>query len=89
MRIIFLAGVVALAGCSKSRCEKYADMEIKCGGYPKSEEDFTRAMAEGACESMDKNDKVIGAHIQHEADCAAKHMNDCAAYKACTEAEPK
>ena len=46
--------MVALAGCSKSRCENYADMEIKCGGYPKSEEDITRAMAEGACESSKK-----------------------------------
>lgn len=94
MRIILLAGLaLALAGCGKSRCEKYAEMEVRCGGYPKSEEDITRAMAEAACETTDKNDKVLGARFQHEADCAVKFLSkdsaDCAGYKACSEAGPK
>jgi hypothetical protein len=92
MRFVLLALVLSL-GCGKSRCEKYAEMEIRCGGYPKSEEDITRKLAEGMCETAGSVDRSIAASIEREADCAVKHLGkdsaDCAAYKACTEAAEK
>jgi hypothetical protein len=77
--------VAALTACSKSRCEKYADMEIKCGGIPKSEEAMTRKLAEGMCESADSEKSEISNMFKAEAECAAKH-SDCAGYEACTKA---
>jgi hypothetical protein len=86
-----LAALVAAVGCGKTECQKYADMEWKCGDYPAKEEDITRQMAEGMCEgakSMNEKDDTSGlvSHFKAEAACAAKHANDCAAYKACTDA---
>jgi len=78
-----LAVVLALAACGKSKCEKYADMEWKCGKFPASEKDITLKLAEGMCEASD-SDKAL-AKFAKEADCAAK-AKDCAAYKACTDA---
>ena len=92
MKFVLLACVLTL-GCGKSRCEKYADMEIRCGGYPSSEEDITRKLAEGMCETSDSVDKSIGGPIEREADCAVKFLKkdgaDCAGYKACKEAAHK
>jgi len=85
------AALLASAGCGKSECQKYADMEWKCGDYPAKEEDITRQMAEGMCEgakSIDEDKSGLGAHFKAEAACATKHANDCAAYKACTDAAP-
>jgi hypothetical protein len=86
MKIVLL-GLVLSLGCGKSRCEKYADMEIRCGGYPKSEEDITRKLAEGMCETTGSVDKSIGGPIEREAECAEMFMKkdgaDCAGYKAC------
>ena len=78
-----LALVLALPACGKSKCEKYADMEWKCGNYPESEKDITLKMAEGMCEAADK-EKTL-ARFAKEADCAEK-AKDCAAYKACSDA---
>jgi len=93
MRIAALVLVVCLAACGKSRCEKYADMEIRCGGYPASEEDITRKLAEGMCETTDSVDTSISKNIEHEADCAVKFTKkdgaDCYGYKQCKEAGPK
>ena len=86
-----LASLLAAAGCGKSECQKYADMEWKCGNYPAKEEDITRQMAEGMCEGakqMNEDKSGLGAHFKAEAACAKQHPNDCAAYKACTDAAP-
>ena len=40
------ASLLAAAGCGKTECQKYADMEWKCGDYPAKEEDITRQMAD-------------------------------------------
>jgi hypothetical protein len=92
MKIVLL-GLLLSLGCGKSRCEKYADMEIRCGGYPASEEDITRKLAEGMCETTGSVDKSISASIEREADCAvrflAKDGADCAGYNACKEASPQ
>jgi hypothetical protein len=89
MRIVLLVLAVLVVGCGKSRCEKYAEMEIRCGGFPKSEEDMTRKLAEGMCESAEEMGDV-GKHFAVEADCAAKHLGkdgaDCHGYKQCVEA---
>ena len=85
--IVLVLGMFA-AGCSKSTCEKYADMEIKCGNIPEKEADMTRALARGMCEASSSNKdelKEMGDMIKKEADCAAK-TTDCAEYKKCTEA---
>jgi hypothetical protein len=86
-----LASLLAAAGCGKTECQKYADMEWKCGDYPAKEEGITRQMAEGMCEGakeMDDDKSGLGAHFKAEAACAKKHLDDCAAYKACTDAAP-
>jgi len=84
-----LAALLAAAGCGKTECQKYADMEWKCGNFPAKEEDITRQMAEGMCEgakSMDEDKSGMVAHFKAEAACATKHPDDCAAYKACSDA---
>ncbi|MBA3457757.1 MAG: hypothetical protein H0T42_32040 [Deltaproteobacteria bacterium] len=83
-----LASLLAAAGCGKTECEKYADMEWKCGNYPAKEEAITRQMAQGMCVGAKdlKDDELgLGAKFKAEAECAKKH-DDCAGYKACTDA---
>jgi hypothetical protein len=75
--------VLALAACGKSKCEKYAAMEWKCGNYPASEKEMTLQLAEGFCEAADV-DKTM-AKFGKEADCATK-FTDCAEYEKCTNA---
>ena len=91
----FVFGLLALsslAACGKSTCEKYADMEWKCGNYPAEEEAITKQMAEAMCEGAGQVEepqaKSFADHFKGEAECAKKHPNDCAAYKACTDAVP-
>ena len=84
--------LLAAAGCSKTRCEKYGDMEVKCGGYPKSEEEITRAMAKGMCEGAEKGMAELGelaAKFKAESACAEKHDGNCDAYKKCVETSEK
>ena len=55
MRLFFLAALPLAAlltatGCGKTECQKYAEMEWKCGDYPAKEESITKQMAEGMCE---------------------------------------
>jgi uncharacterized Fe-S cluster-containing protein len=89
MRIALLLCALLGGACGKSRCEKYAEMELRCGDYPTSEEDITRKLAQGTCESSDEIGE-IGARIAKEADCAEKFFKksspDCAGYQQCTDA---
>jgi hypothetical protein len=94
MRIaLVFASLVIAAACGKSRCEKYAEMEVRCGGYPKAEEDLVRTMSEGMCETTDTVEKELAAPVEHAADCAAKFLKkdsaDCHGYKQCKEAGPQ
>jgi hypothetical protein len=86
--VALLVPLALLAACGKSTCEKYADMEWKCGNYPASEKDITKALAQGMCEAAESQNaelKDMGDHFKKEAACAAK-FTDCAQYKACTDA---
>jgi hypothetical protein len=86
--LIALPFVLAATACGKTECEKYADMEWKCGNYPASEETITRQAAQGMCmgaKDMEDDTSGVVEHFRKEAACAAKH-SDCAAYKACTDA---
>jgi len=85
MRIAWVLVVLLAAACGKSKCEKYADMELRCGDIPKSEEAITRQLAEGMCEGARELPESMRAHFEREVECAAKHHKDgdCAAYKAC------
>jgi hypothetical protein len=83
MRFALLV-VAALAACSKSKCEKYADWEWKCGNYPEREKQITLKLAEGMCSAAENGEKSL-ERFRKEADCAAK-AKDCAEYKACGDA---
>lgn len=90
--VVALASLLVLAvapACGKSTCEKYADMEVKCGQYPENEKQITHDLAQGFCMAADSDDdpaaKEMAEHFKAEAACAKK-TSDCAEYKACTEA---
>lgn len=84
MKLVFTAVLaVALAACSKSKCEKYADMEVKCG---KEKGDMVHKLAEGFCDKAQKEKDPFSQMLNAEAACATKHADDCAAYEACKEA---
>jgi hypothetical protein len=91
MRILLL--ILMAAGCGKSRCEKYAEMQVRCGGNPKSEDDVTRTVSEGFCEQADTINAEFAARKRREADCAVRFLKkdtaDCAGYKACKAAGPQ
>lgn len=92
MRIACVLVALLAVGCGKSKCETYADMEIRCGGYPKSEEDITRKLAQGMCATTGSTEpglREISERIERQAACAVKHDGDCAAYKACSDAAEK
>jgi hypothetical protein len=77
---------LATVGCKKTTCEKYADMEVKCGGIPEKEADLTRALAKGMCsETPPAGAEEFSSMIKKEAACADK-TSDCAAYKTCVDA---
>ena len=81
--LLFVA-LAALAACSKSKCEKYADMEWKCGNYPANEKEITMKLSEGMCSAAENGEKEL-QRFAKEADCAVK-AKDCAEYKACGDA---
>jgi len=90
MRIALLfAALLVVPSCAKSTCEKYADMEVKCGQYPASERDITHDLSQGMCMAADSDDdpaaKEMTERFRKEAACA-KQTSDCTAYKACTDA---
>lgn len=81
-----LVALLVVPACGKSTCEKYADMEVKCGEYPEDEKDITHDLSQGFCMAADSEDdpaaKEMVEHFKAEAQCA-KQTSDCAAYKAC------
>ncbi len=84
MRFVILSLALAAAACSKSKCEKYAEWEWKCGNFPADQKDITLKLAEGMCTAADNGEKQLQRFAQ-EANCALK-AKDCAEYKACSEA---
>lgn len=84
--LITLAALLAAPACAKTTCEKYADMEVKCGEYPANEREITHDLSQGFCMAANSEDdpaaKEMIAHFKQEAECATK-SSDCAAYKAC------
>jgi hypothetical protein len=80
--VLFAALTLALAACSKSRCETYADMEVKCSGQSGA---MVHDLAKQLCEAADKDSSdMMGKMFKQQADCATKHK-ECDAYKACLE----
>jgi hypothetical protein len=71
----------ALAACGKSKCEKYADMEWKCGHYPEAEKSVTKMAAEAFCEASDDDKKLLGPLMKAEVACAK--YDDCESYVKC------
>ncbi|MDX2091735.1 MAG: hypothetical protein SFX73_27995 [Kofleriaceae bacterium] len=91
MRLVApLLALVAVTGCGKATCEKYADMEWQCGNYPADEKNITRVLSQGACEagtsSPNREERAVMEIYAREGECAAKHPGDCAAYEACKNA---
>ena len=85
MMTLLLFGLATTAACKKSTCEKYADMEVRCGDIPAKEADMTRAMAQGMCsEEPPAGAEEFSKMLRLEASCA-ENTTDCAAYKACTD----
>lgn len=93
MQFIVLAIALSAAGCGQSRCEKYAEMELRCGGYPTNEADLVRKLSKGMCETTGSVDQAIARPVAHGADCAVKFLTkdsaDCANYKQCKLAGPQ
>jgi hypothetical protein len=87
--LISLVALLVAPACGKSTCEKYADMEVKCGQYPENEKDITHDLSQGFCMAANSDDdpeaKEMAAHFKAEAECATK-TSDCLEYKACTSA---
>ncbi|MCA9675466.1 MAG: hypothetical protein H6709_22275 [Kofleriaceae bacterium] len=76
---------VAPAACSKKpsgKCDKYADMEVRCGD---TNGEGVRSVARSFCEASykDKSD-ALSSMIVLEAECA-QTTTECAPYHACIE----
>jgi hypothetical protein len=65
-----------------SVCERYADLEVRCGGYGEG----ARGIARSTCEDAQKGDEddLLGKMIKLESTCAVPDT-DCDTYKACVE----
>ena len=90
--VLFAAALaLPLSACGKSTCQKYADMEVKCGEYPAAEKDMTHDLAQGFCMAADSDNdpaaKEMSEHFKAEAKCAEK-TSDCAEYRDCVAAVP-
>jgi hypothetical protein len=87
--------LVAGAGCKEktksskdmSICERYADLELTCGGYGEGARDIARTTCEDA-RSSKKDDDVLMKMIALESECALPDTT-CDAYKACVEKAKK
>lgn len=79
--VVLMSFLVLGCGSEKAeKCEKYTDMEIKCGGYPASEVEMTRKMATGFClEALGGEDLL---NLKPEIACAQTHK-DCSGYESC------
>lgn len=85
MKILSILAALLVFGCSsekETKCKKYADMEIKCGGYPADEQAITRKMADGFCQEALGGDDLL--NLGQEIECAQKH-SDCSSYSTCAE----
>ena len=84
-----LVVVSLLAACYRpSKCDRYAEMEARCGDVGQNERETTRTLAAGMCEAAASPDPAVahaGARFLQEADCAADAA-DCDAYKKCRDA---
>ena len=73
--------ILGLAACGKSgpasRCEKYGDMEARCGDV---KGEGVSEMARSFCERAEKGDDVL--NLAPEIACA-QTTTDCDAYQAC------
>jgi len=87
LALLLSLAALALPACGKSTCDKYADMEVKCGDFPASEQTMTHDLAQGFCMAADSEEdpaaKEMIEHFKAEAECAKK-TSDCSEYKACT-----
>ena len=76
--------LVLFAACDKKKdslCDRYADLEVRCGGYGEG----ARGIATSTCEKAQKpGDDVMLKMIKIESACALPDT-DCDAYKACVE----
>ncbi len=83
--VAILACLLAL-GCTsetEKKCEKYAELEVRCGDFPKDQRDMTKKLAQGFCEeALGGNDML---NLKPEVACAQKHSS-CAEYLVCQEA---
>jgi hypothetical protein len=80
---LLLAGV--LAACHRpSVCERFAELEAKCGESNQHEQQTTRTLARGICEAANSADPDVakaGAVFAKQAECAEQIENgDCNAY---------
>ena len=81
--------VVPAAGCKEkaksskdmSICERYADLELKCGGYGEGARDIARSTCE---EARTGKDDLMSQLVALESECALPDTT-CDAYKACVE----
>jgi hypothetical protein len=94
-RLLLVLVIVVLGACESkgkpkpgtgSVCERYAELEVRCGGYTGDEAKETLKLAAEYCTKARAGDKedVMSALIALESECAAKET-ECAAYEACVE----
>ena len=82
---LLLSACLLTACHHPSKCERFADMEAKCGDIPQHELAKTRTMARGICEAASSKDPSVaqaGAQFAQEADCAVTSP-DCDEYRKC------
>ena len=89
--------LLASAGCKEkekskssgdtSICARYADLELKCGGYGEGARDIARTTCEDA-RGAKKDADMMMKMIALESECALPDT-DCDAYKACVEKAKK
>tara|TARA_R110002073_G_scaffold108266_1_gene243148 strand:- start:2999 stop:3271 length:273 start_codon:yes stop_codon:yes gene_type:complete len=86
MKLIAILTSFLILGCSSEEdkiCETYADMEVKCGGYPVDQNKMTHKMAKGFCLEALGGDDML--NLGPEIECSKK-IEECSAYARCEEA---
>jgi hypothetical protein len=77
---------ILCSGCKESRCEKYANLEWKCGNHLESEKKITLELSEGLCELANLGEveeaKTSRMMIGDGLACF-ETAKDCASYEAC------
>lgn len=86
LALALFAFTTACGDKATTPCQKYAQLEWECGGYPASEKQITLQMAEAMCEGAlaEKEASMMADMFKAELECA-KTSADCAAYKACND----